>query len=63
VRAALEAVAATHALPFIAPPLKLCTDNAAMIAAHAFFTAESAPTNSLEVNAVATWEMGGSHNF
>lgn len=32
VRAALEAVAAQHGLPFIAPPLKLCTDNAAMIA-------------------------------
>ena len=32
VRAALEAVAQAHALPFIAPPLKLCTDNAAMIA-------------------------------
>ncbi|TPE59189.1 tRNA (adenosine(37)-N6)-threonylcarbamoyltransferase complex transferase subunit TsaD [Sandaracinobacter neustonicus] len=32
VRAALEAVAVQHGLPFIAPPLKLCTDNAAMIA-------------------------------
>ena len=31
-RAALEAVASAHGLPFIAPPLKLCTDNAAMIA-------------------------------
>ncbi len=31
VRMALEAVASAHALPFIAPPLKLCTDNAAMI--------------------------------
>jgi N6-L-threonylcarbamoyladenine synthase len=32
VRAALQAVAAAHGLPFIAPPLRLCTDNAAMIA-------------------------------
>jgi N6-L-threonylcarbamoyladenine synthase len=32
VRAALEAKAAAHGLPFIAPPLRLCTDNAAMIA-------------------------------
>jgi len=32
VRTALEAVARASALPFIAPPLKLCTDNAAMIA-------------------------------
>ncbi|MBZ9646429.1 tRNA (adenosine(37)-N6)-threonylcarbamoyltransferase complex transferase subunit TsaD [Sphingobium sp. 3R8] len=32
VRAALEALAAAHDLPFVAPPLWLCTDNAAMIA-------------------------------
>ena len=32
VRAALQAEAAAHGLPFIAPPLRLCTDNAAMIA-------------------------------
>ncbi len=32
VRAALEALAAKHAMRFAAPPLALCTDNAAMIA-------------------------------
>lgn len=32
VRAALQATATAHNLPFIAPPLALCTDNAAMIA-------------------------------
>lgn len=32
VRAALEELAATHSMTFTAPPLKLCTDNAAMIA-------------------------------
>ncbi len=32
VRAALEGLAAQHGLPFVAPPLALCTDNAAMIA-------------------------------
>ncbi len=32
IRTALESLAATHDLPFIAPPLWLCTDNAAMIA-------------------------------
>lgn len=32
VRAAMEAVAAAHGLPFVAPPGWLCTDNAAMIA-------------------------------
>ncbi|BBD01226.1 MULTISPECIES: tRNA (adenosine(37)-N6)-threonylcarbamoyltransferase complex transferase subunit TsaD [Sphingobium] len=32
IRTALEQLAATHDLPFVAPPLWLCTDNAAMIA-------------------------------
>ena len=32
VRGALEGLAAEHGLPFVAPPLWLCTDNAAMIA-------------------------------
>lgn len=32
VRAALEAVCATHGFRFLAPPMVLCTDNAAMIA-------------------------------
>jgi N6-L-threonylcarbamoyladenine synthase len=32
IRAALEAFAARHAMRFVAPPLSLCTDNAAMIA-------------------------------
>jgi N6-L-threonylcarbamoyladenine synthase len=32
VRGALEALAASHDMRFVAPPLKLCTDNAAMIA-------------------------------
>jgi len=32
VRGALEALAADQGLPFVAPPLALCTDNAAMIA-------------------------------
>jgi N6-L-threonylcarbamoyladenine synthase len=32
IRAGLEALAAEFGLPFVAPPLALCTDNAAMIA-------------------------------
>ena len=32
VRGALETLAANHGMRFVAPPLKLCTDNAAMIA-------------------------------
>lgn len=62
-RERMQQLADRHKAELLLPTIHLCTDNAAMIAAHAFFTAESAPTNSLEVNAVATWEMGGSHNF
>jgi N6-L-threonylcarbamoyladenine synthase len=45
VRAALEGLAAAHDLPFIAPPQRLCTDNAAMIAwaAHERIAAGLAP--------------------
>ncbi|MEQ1498578.1 MAG: tRNA (adenosine(37)-N6)-threonylcarbamoyltransferase complex transferase subunit TsaD [Novosphingobium sp.] len=32
IRAGLQSLAAQHGLPFVAPPLSLCTDNAAMIA-------------------------------
>jgi N6-L-threonylcarbamoyladenine synthase len=32
IRRRLEALAAAHGLPFLAPPPALCTDNAAMIA-------------------------------
>jgi N6-L-threonylcarbamoyladenine synthase len=32
IRAALQGLAEAYGLPFIAPPLRLCTDNAAMIA-------------------------------
>ncbi|MFM5906256.1 MAG: tRNA (adenosine(37)-N6)-threonylcarbamoyltransferase complex transferase subunit TsaD [Novosphingobium sp.] len=32
IRTALQALAGDHGLPFVAPPLALCTDNAAMIA-------------------------------
>jgi N6-L-threonylcarbamoyladenine synthase len=32
IRAMLETVSAKAGVPFIAPPLRLCTDNAAMIA-------------------------------
>lgn len=45
------------------PTLHLCTDNAAMIAAHGYFTAHLAPANSLTVNATANWEMGSPYHF
>ncbi len=45
IRAQLQALAMAHALPFVAPPMRLCTDNAAMIAwaAHERLAAGLAP--------------------
>ena len=40
------------------PTLHLCTDNAAMVAAHGYLTANLHKENTLEVNALANWAMG-----
>jgi N6-L-threonylcarbamoyladenine synthase len=57
VRGALEALAAEHGLPFSAPPLWLCTDNAAMIAwagAERFVAGANDP---LDTPARARWPL------
>jgi N6-L-threonylcarbamoyladenine synthase len=50
IRAALERAAAEAGLPFVAPPLRLCTDNAAMIAWAGIerIRAGHAPTDTFE---------------
>ena len=62
-RARMQELANRHEAELLLPTIHLCTDNAAMIAAHGYCTADTAPANSLEVNAVAGWAMGGPHNF
>lgn len=62
-RQELSRVAERYKAEFLVPTLHLCTDNAAMIAAHGYITAECAPKNSLLVNAVANWEMGAPCSF
>lgn len=62
-RERMQKLADRRGAELLLPTIHLCTDNAAMIAAHGYFTASEAPVNSLEVNAVASWEMGGPHNF
>lgn len=58
IRAALEGLAASHNLPFIAPPLALCTDNAAMIAwAGIEKLAAGHPADPLDVSARPRWPL------
>jgi N6-L-threonylcarbamoyladenine synthase len=57
VRGGLQALAAAHALPFIAPPLWLCTDNAAMIAWAGAERFAQGLTDPLDVAARARWPL------
>ncbi|MFC3102158.1 tRNA (adenosine(37)-N6)-threonylcarbamoyltransferase complex transferase subunit TsaD [Altererythrobacter lauratis] len=58
IRAALEDLAANHDLPFTAPPLALCTDNAAMIAWAGVERMEAGfPADPLDVAARPRWPL------
>ena len=57
IRAALMALAADHGLPFIAPPLWLCTDNAAMIAWAGAERFSAGLTDGLDFAAKARWPL------
>ncbi len=57
VRGALEQLAAAHGLPFVAPPLWLCTDNAAMIAWAGIERFEQGMVDGLDVPARARWPL------
>ena len=57
VRSALTALAAEHDLPFVAPPLWLCTDNAAMIAWAGALRSEQGLLDGLDAPARARWPL------
>jgi N6-L-threonylcarbamoyladenine synthase len=57
IRAALADLAATAGLPFVAPPLWLCTDNAAMIAWAGALRFEAGLVDGLDVPARARWPL------
>ncbi len=57
IRSALAALAASCGLPFVAPPLWLCTDNAAMIAWAGALRFEAGMTDALDAPARARWPL------
>jgi len=57
VRRALTGLAAAHGLPFVAPPLWLCTDNAAMIAWAGALRFEAGLIDGLDAPAKARWPL------
>lgn len=57
IRAALEGLAAHHGLPFFAPPLWLCTDNAAMIAWAGAERFAARYTDPLDIAARPRWPL------
>ncbi|MGZ8347113.1 MAG: tRNA (adenosine(37)-N6)-threonylcarbamoyltransferase complex transferase subunit TsaD [Allosphingosinicella sp.] len=57
IRSALTGLAAAHSLPFVAPPLWLCTDNAAMIAWAGALRFEAGLIDGLDAPARARWPL------
>ena len=57
VRGALQAIAAQHDLPFVAPPAWLCTDNAAMIGWAGAERFAAGLVDDLDVVARARWPL------
>lgn len=53
-----EHLAEKHGLSLFMPPLSLCTDNAAMTAAQAYYNWQAGNVAEMDLNATAMWELG-----
>jgi N6-L-threonylcarbamoyladenine synthase len=60
IRSALSKLAASHDLPFVAPPLWLCTDNAAMIAWAGLERYNAGYRDALDTPAYPRWPLDAS---
>ena len=56
-RGVLEKISSDAGLRFIAPPLKLCTDNAAMIAAAGYRRFQAGQHDSFAMDVRPTWPL------
>lgn len=57
IRAGLETLSAAHGVEFLAPPLELCTDNAAMIGWAGLELLQSGRTDELDFQARPRWPL------
>lgn len=57
-RETMKKTAERYNCEILMPSVELCTDNAAMVAAHGYFTSSLADKNSIRVNAEANFEAG-----
>ena len=58
VRTALAETAARHGVPMVAPPIRLCTDNAVMVAWAGFERLQLGLTDSLDTRPRPRWPLG-----
>ncbi|MBF0409395.1 MAG: tRNA (adenosine(37)-N6)-threonylcarbamoyltransferase complex transferase subunit TsaD [Candidatus Riflebacteria bacterium] len=57
-RATVKTMTDAKGVQVLIPPVSLCTDNAAMVAANGFFARKLYPSDNLDINSQAVWHIG-----